>query len=138
MARRIIRVWKVWGVGGWRAVEAPRGDRWRRQLLILVFFSFFSTFFLVHTLSRLLLLGPLALLSDERLVDVRDDSPAGDGGLDEGVQLLVSPDGQLQMAGGDALHLQILGRVARQLKNLNKRGREINKCQKCDKMGVDS
>ena len=51
-------------------------------------------------------------------MDVGDDSSAGDGGLDEGVQLLVSPDGQLQVAGGDTLHLQVLGGVAGQLQNL--------------------
>ena len=36
----------------------------------------------------LLLLCSLSLLSDERLVDVGDDSAAGDGRLDQGVQLL--------------------------------------------------
>ena len=35
-----------------------------------------------------------------------DDSAAGDGGLDERVQLLVTADGELQVAGGDALHLR--------------------------------
>ena len=62
--------------------------------------------------------GALALLADERLVDVRDDAAAGDGGLDEGVQLLVSADGELEMAGGDTLHLQVLGGVTGQLENL--------------------
>ena len=38
----------------------------------------------------------LPLLADERLVDVRNDAAAGDGRLDQGVQLLVSADGQLQ------------------------------------------
>ena len=52
-------------------------------------------------------------------MDVRDDATAGDGGLDQGVQLLVSSDGQLQVAGGDTLHFQILGGVARQLKNFS-------------------
>ena len=51
-------------------------------------------------------------------MDVRDDAAAGDGGLDEGVQLLVTSDGQLQVAGGDSLHLQVLGSIAGQLKNL--------------------
>ncbi len=36
----------------------------------------------------LLLLCSLSILSDERLVDVGDDSAAGDGRLDQGVQLL--------------------------------------------------
>ena len=67
----------------------------------------------------LLLLGlALNLLADEGLVDVRDDAAAGDGGLDEGVQLLVTSDGQLQVAGGDSLHLQVLRSVSGQLQNL--------------------
>lgn len=68
----------------------------------------------------LLLLGALALLADEGLVDVRNDSAASDGGLDQGVQLLVSTDGQLQMAGGDTLHLQIFGSVTGQLEDLRR------------------
>jgi len=63
--------------------------------------------------------GPVALLADQRLVDVRDHTAAGNGGLDEGVQLFVSPDGELQVTGGDTLHLQVLGRVACQLENLS-------------------
>jgi hypothetical protein len=60
----------------------------------------------------------LSLLADERLVDVGDDSSSGDGGLDERVQLFVSSDGELQVARGDSLHLQVLGRVAGQLEDL--------------------
>ena len=60
----------------------------------------------------------LPLLADERLVDVRNDAAAGDGRLDQGVQLLVSPDRQLEMPGSDPLHLQVLGRIAGQLKHL--------------------
>ena len=73
-------------------------------------------------LFLLLLLGTLALLSDERLVDMRDDAAAGDGRLDQRVQLLVSADGELQVTRRDTLHLQILGRVAGQLENLNEWG----------------
>ena len=69
---------------------------------------------MVRLLGRL----SLSLLSDERLVDVGDDTSSGDGGLDEGVQLLVTSDGQLQVAGGDTLHLQVLGSVSGQLENL--------------------
>jgi hypothetical protein len=43
---------------------------------------------------------------------------ARDGGLDERVELLVSTDGELQMAGSDTLHLQILGGVSGKLKHL--------------------
>jgi len=62
--------------------------------------------------------GALALLADERLVDVGDDTAAGDGGLNQRVQLLVTSDGQLKMSGGDPLDLEILGSVAGQLQHL--------------------
>ena len=39
----------------------------------------------------------LALLADERLVDVGNDSTAGDGRLDQSVQLFISSDGQLKI-----------------------------------------
>jgi len=51
-------------------------------------------------------------------VDVGDDSSAGDGGLDESVQLLVASDGELQMSGRDPLHLQVLRGVSCELKDL--------------------
>jgi len=35
----------------------------------------------------------LGRLVDERFVDMRDDTSTGNGGLDEGVQFFVSPDG---------------------------------------------
>lgn len=41
----------------------------------------------------------------------------GDGGLDEGVQLLVSSNGELEVARRDALDFEILGGVAGQLEN---------------------
>jgi len=63
--------------------------------------------------------GSLSLLANEGLVDVGNDSTSGNGGLDECVQLLVSSDGQLQVTGGDTLHLQILGGVTCQLQNLS-------------------
>ncbi len=69
-------------------------------------------------LEDLLLLRALALLADEGLVDVRDDATASDGSLNQGVQLFVTTDGQLQVTGGDTLHLQILGSVTGQLENL--------------------
>ena len=53
-------------------------------------------------------------------MDVRDDAASCDGGLDQSVQLLVSPDGELEMPGGDPLHLQVLGGVAGQLKHLER------------------
>ena len=42
---------------------------------------------------------------------------SGNGGLDEGVQLLVSSDGQMQVTRGDSLHLEILGSVSGQLQH---------------------
>ena len=64
------------------------------------------------------LAGALTLLADERLVNVGDDTTSGNGCLDQGVQLLVTSDSQLQVAGGDTLHLQVLGCVTGQLENL--------------------
>jgi hypothetical protein len=57
-------------------------------------------------------------LVDERLVDVRDDASASDGALDERVELLVPADGELQVARGDALDLQVLAGVAGELEDL--------------------
>ena len=55
-------------------------------------------------------------------MDVRDDSAAGDGGLDQGVEFLVTADRELQMAGGDALDLEVLAGVAGQFEDF---GRQI-------------
>lgn len=55
-------------------------------------------------------------------MDVRDHTAAGNGRLDERVELLVTTDGELQMARRDALHLEVLGRVPCQLEHL---GRQV-------------
>lgn len=60
-------------------------------------------------LGSLLLL--LLDLQQQCTVDVREHTTKGDGGSDERVQLLVSTDGQLQVAGSDTLDFQILGGV---------------------------
>lgn len=39
------------------------------------------------------------------------DTTEGDGGADQGVELLVTTDGKLQVAGRDTLDLEILGGV---------------------------
>ena len=52
-------------------------------------------------------------------MNVRDDTSPGDGGLDQGVELLITTNGQLQVAGRDALDLKVLGRIAGKLKNLS-------------------
>lgn len=59
-----------------------------------------------------------ALFANQRFVDVRNDTTAGDRCLDQTVQLFVSADGKLQVTGRDTLHLQILGGVAGQLEHL--------------------
>ena len=63
-----------------------------------------------------LLLGSLL---DKGFVNVGDDTTTSDGGLNEGIQLLVTTDGELKMAGSNTLHLKILGSVTGQLKNLS-------------------
>ena len=50
---------------------------------------------LLISTQRCLGLDVLALLPDERLVDVGDDSTPGDGRLDQSVQLLVTTDSEL-------------------------------------------
>ena len=52
-------------------------------------------------------------------MDVGDDTAASDGGLDQGVELLVTTDGKLEMAGGDTLHAEIARGVAGKLENLS-------------------
>ena len=52
-------------------------------------------------------------LEQQGPVDVGQDAAEGDGGADEGVELLVAADGELQVAGRDALDLEILGGVLR-------------------------
>ena len=68
-------------------------------------------------------LGLLALslgsLVDQRLVDVGDNSSSCDGRLDQCVQLLVSADGKLKMAGSNPLHSKIPGRVPSKLQHLS-------------------
>ena len=51
-------------------------------------------------------------------MDVGDHTAAGNGGLDERVQLLITTNGELQMARSDTLHAQITGSVAGELENL--------------------
>ena len=66
----------------------------------------------------------LARLHHQGLVDVGDHTTARNGGLDQGVKLLVAADRQLQVAGSDALDFQVLACVASELENL---GREVLK-----------
>ncbi len=75
----------------------------------------FSQRLLSVRLALLLLLH----LQQKRSVDVRQHTTEGDGGTDEGVELLITTNGQLQMAGSDTLDLEILGRVASKLENFS-------------------
>ena len=61
----------------------------------------------------------LDVLHDKRLVDVGNDTTTGDGGLDQGVELFITTDSQLQVAGSDPLHLQVFAGVSGELKNLS-------------------
>jgi len=74
----------------------------------------------------------LALLSNERLVDVRDHTSASNSGLDKWVQLLVSSDGQLQVAWSYTLHFKILWSISCQLQNLGSEvfedSRAVHRC----------
>ena len=64
-------------------------------------------------------------------MDVGDHTTAGDGRLDEGVELLVTTDGELKVAGGDALDLLRFGvdvtrqRLHRTLRNAEWRGSSV-------------
>ena len=64
--------------------------------------------------------GALALLPDQGLVDVGNHPTPGDGGLDQRVELLVPPDGELQVPGGDSLHFQVLTGIVCQLLTFSK------------------
>lgn len=82
-----------------------------------MFYYFYLFIYLLFQLNLLLRDRGLAL--DEGLVDVGDDASARDSrGLDEGVELLVAADGELQVPGGDTLHLEVLARVPGKLEHL--------------------
>lgn len=52
-------------------------------------------------------------------MNVGDHTTASDGGLDQGVELLVASDGELEVSRSNSLHLKVLGGVASKLKNLS-------------------
>ena len=58
-------------------------------------------------------LGLLLLLNleEERAVDVGQHASKSDGGPDESIELFVAADGKLEVAGGYALDLEILGGI---------------------------
>lgn len=50
-------------------------------------------------------------LEQQCAVDVRQDTTVGNRGADQGVELLVTTDGELKMSGGDTLDLEVLGGI---------------------------
>jgi hypothetical protein len=62
----------------------------------------------------------LSLADEQVLVDVGNDTSAGNGGLDQQVQFLVSSDRQLQVPGSDPAHLEVLRSISRQLQHLSR------------------
>lgn len=58
-------------------------------------------------------------LQEQGAVDAGQDTTEGDGGTDEGIQLLVTTDGELQVTRGDTLDLQVLGGVASKFQDLS-------------------
>ena len=93
---------------------------------------------MTHLAPHFLSLALLALV-DQTLVDMRDNSTTGDGGLDERVELFVTADGQLEVARRDALYLKVLGCVTRKLENLCgevlEDGRGVHSCGSTDALG---
>ncbi len=52
-------------------------------------------------------------------MDVGDHTTASDGGLDQGVELLVASDGELEVSRCDSFHLKVLASVSGELENLS-------------------
>lgn len=52
-------------------------------------------------------------------MDVGDHTTTSDGSLDQGVELLITSNGQLQVSWGNSLHLQVLGSVTSELQDLS-------------------
>ena len=59
------------------------------------------------------------LLLEEGLVDVGDNTTTGDGGLDQVVQFFVTANGELQVAGSNALNFKVFASVTSQFKHLS-------------------
>lgn len=81
------------------------------------------------------------LLGQKVLVNVGEDTTLGDGNVSEKlVQLLIVPDGELEMAGDDTGLLVVAGSVTGQLENLGsevlKDGSEVDGSTSTDTLGV--
>ena len=59
-------------------------------------------------------------------MDMGDHTSTGDGSLDEGIKLLVTSDGQLQMSWSNSLDLQVFGGVSGELEDLS--GQVLEDC----------
>jgi len=81
-------------------------------------------------------MNSLGLLSNQRFMNVRNNSTAGDGGLDKTVQFLVSSDSELEMPWRDALNLQVLGCISGQLQHFRRQifqdGSAVDSCRGAD------
>lgn len=71
----------------------------------------------VRFLSLGLVLLLLLHLEQQRTVDTWQDTTESDGGADQSIQLLVTTDGQLQVAGRDTLDFQVLSSVTGKFEN---------------------
>ena len=70
-------------------------------------------------------------------MDVWDDTSASDGGLDEGVELFITSNSELEMSWSDSLHLKIFGSVTSELKDLSGQILEDGSAVNCG-CGTDS
>ena len=61
----------------------------------------------------------LGRLHNECLVDVGNNTTASDGGLDQSIEFLVTADRELQVAGSDALDLEVLAGIACEFEHLS-------------------
>lgn len=82
-------------------------------------------------------------LGDEGLVDVGNDTTASNGGLDEGIKLLITTNGEQQVPGCDTLHLQVLAGVTGELEHFGAKvlhdGRGVDGSSGTDTLlGVDT
>lgn len=80
------------------------------------FFRYFFSFSFIVCLSAFLSLCLVFLLlfhlQEKCSVDTRQDTSKGDGRADKVIQFFITADGKLEVARGNALHLEILGSVA--------------------------
>ena len=111
----------------WWLLEKPVKKKRSRSLVL-------------HTLGAFLA-ASLVLLGQKDGLDVRQYTSLGNGNTCQKlVQLLVIPDGQLQMARVDSLLLVVTGSVASQLENLSSKvlhdGSKVNRSASTDPLTI--